>query len=96
MEDITISALNMKDIKTAKVWCDLDIIPEREHALQLNDNNFLIYSTNDEDVSLNCNSIPNEIKKLHKEISEYKVPTKGALNLENTTISSTFTLQLES
>ena len=86
----------MVDIKGAKTLCDLDIIPEREQVLQMNDNNFLIYSTYDEDVSLNCNSIASEFRKPHKGISAYKIPTVCALILENTTIYVTFTLCLES
>lgn len=91
-----LGALYMEDIKGAKALCDLDIIPEREQVLQLNDNNFLIYSIHDQDVSLSCPNIPNEIRKLHEGISVYKIPNTCALKLENTTVYSTFTLRLES
>ena len=84
----------MVDIKGAKIMCDLDISPEKEQAFQMNDNNFLIYSTNDEDVSLSCNSIAREIRKHHKGILVYKIPTVCALKLE--TIYFMFTLCLES
>ena len=91
-----LGALYMEDIQGAKALCDLDIIPEREQVLQLNDNNFLIYSTRDQDVSMSCPNIPNEIRKLHEGISVYKIPNTCALKLENTTVYSAFTLRLES
>ena len=85
----------MEDIKNAKDLCDLDIIPEREQVLPLKENNYLIYSTHDQDMALRFPNIPNEIKKLHEGISEYKVPTTCVLKLENS-IFSTFPCRLES
>ena len=60
-----LGALYTEDIKGAKAQCDLGIIPEREQVLQLNDNNFLIYSIHNQDVSLSCLNILNEILKLY-------------------------------
>ena len=73
-------ALYMEDIKWAKALCDLDIIPEREEVLQLNDNNFLIYSTHDQDVSLSQHPKRNpkdDRRNLHVQNPHYLCPQTG-------------------
>jgi hypothetical protein len=95
MKKHCLGALYMEDITLAKQICDLDVIPEQEQVLQLEDDRFLIYSTKPQDITLFCPNIPNEIKRLKEGISTEIVPFGCTLGLANTTIYSQFELRLK-